>query len=108
MIILLNPQGLVGFDMKTAQQFVERNSRIPSGSYVPWMAKMSLLGITLIPEEQGVWAAQAALKILSGQSVHNIPITRSRDGKLFINLKIAEKLGITFKSSLLKVAEIIR
>lgn len=108
MVILLNPKGLTGFDMGEAQDFVERNIRVPTGSYVPWMSKMSLLGITLIPEEQGGWAAHSALKILSGQAPKDIPITQNKDGKLFINLKIAEKLGITFKSSLLKVAEIIR
>lgn len=108
MVILLNPKGLVGFDMEAAQAFVERNIRVPSGSYVPWMSKMSLLGITLIPEEQGAWAAQNTLKILGGQAPNSIPIARSKEGKLFINLKIAEKLGITFKSSLLRVAEILR
>ena len=108
MVILLNPKGLTGFDMDEAQDFVERNIRVPTGSYVPWMSKMSLLGITLIPEEQGAWAAQAALKILSGQEPDKIPITQSKEGKLFINMRIAEKLGITFKSSLLRVAEIIR
>lgn len=108
MVILLNPRGLTGFDMEEAQRFVERNIRVPTASYVPWMSKMSLLGITLIPEEQATWAAQSALKILSGQSPNSIPIHRSKEGKLFINLKIAEKLKITFKSSLLKVADIIR
>jgi hypothetical protein len=108
MVILLNPKGLVGFNMDDAQAFVERNTLVPSASYVPWMSKMSLLGITLIPEEQAAWAAQSALKILGGQTPSSIPIASSKEGKLFINLKIAEKLKITFKSSLLKIADIIR
>jgi hypothetical protein len=107
-LLLMNPKGIKDFDMQQAQSFVEANIKIPLGSSVLWMAQMSLLGIILRPEEQGAWAAQAALKILDGQLPNNIPIARNREGTLFINMKIAEKLGVTFKSSLLKVAKILR
>ena len=108
MVILLNPKGLKDFDLEQAQRFVENNIKVPTGSSITWMSHMSLLGIGLIPEEQGVWAAQAALSILDGAAPNSIPITRNRQGKLFINLKLAEKLGITFKPYLLKIGEIIR
>lgn len=108
MVILLNPKGLKDFDMQQAQSFIEDNIKVPTGSSIAWMSQMSLLGITLIPEEQGLWAAQAALAILGGRAPSNIPIVQNRQGKLFINLKIAEKLGITFKPYLLKIGDIIR
>lgn len=108
MVILLNPKGLKDFDIQEAQRFVESNIKVPTASSIVWMSQMSLLGITLLPEEQGVWAAQTALQILDGVAPSSIPITRNRQGKLFINLKIADKLGITFKPYLLKVADIIR
>jgi hypothetical protein len=108
MVILLNPKGLKDFDMQQAENFVENNIKVPTGSSIMWMSHMSLLGITLVPEEQGLWAAQTAMNILDGVAPNSIPITRNRQGKLFINLKIAEKLGITFKPYLLKVGDIIR
>ncbi|MDD2816458.1 MAG: ABC transporter substrate binding protein [Thiotrichaceae bacterium] len=108
MVILLNPKGLKDFDMQEAQSFVEKNIKVPTGSSIVWMSHMSLLGITLVPEEQGLWAAQTAINILDGAAPNSIPITHNRQGKLFINLKIAEKLGITFKPYLLKVGDIIR
>jgi hypothetical protein len=85
-LLLLNPKGIKDFDMQQAQSFVEENIKIPTGTSLAWMTQMSLLGITLRPEEQGTWAAQTALKILGGQSPSDIPITRNREGKLFINM----------------------
>jgi hypothetical protein len=108
LLLLMSPKGIKDFDMQQAQNFVETNIKIPVGATLSWMAPMSLLGIVLRPEEQGAWAAQTALKIRGGQLPSNIPITRNREGTLFINMKIAKKLGITFKSSLLKVAKILR
>jgi len=108
MIILMNPKGLKDFDMQQAQSFVENNIKVPTASSIVWMSQMSLLGITLLPEEQGLWSAQAAMSILDGTPPSSIPMSRNRQGKLFINLKIAEKLGITFKPYLLKIGEIIR
>lgn len=107
-IILLNPKGLKDFDIQEAQRFIENNIKVPTGSSISWMSHMSLLGITLVPEEQGLWAAQTALSILESAAPNSIPITRNRQGKLFINLKLAEKLGITFKPYLLKIGDIIR
>lgn len=106
-LLLLNPKGIKDFDMQQAQNFVEGNIKIPTGTSIPWMTQMSLLGITLRPEEQGAWVAQTTLKILNGQSPSNIPITRNREGRLFVNLRIAEKLGVTFKPALLKIGEVI-
>lgn len=108
MIILLNPKGLKDFDLQQAQAFIENNIKVPTTSSIIWMSQMSLMGITLIPEEQAAWAAQSTLKILDGQAPSSIPITRNKEGKLFINMKLAEKLGITFKPALLRVADIIR
>lgn len=107
LLLLLNPKGIKDFDMQQAQQFVENNIKIPTGTSLSWMMQMSLLGITLRPDEQGAWAAQTALKILNGQPPSNIPIARNREGKLFVNLRIAEKLGVTFKPALLKIGDVI-
>jgi len=59
-----------------------------------------------VPEEQGEWAAQAALKILGGTSPADIPIEQNKKGRLILNLDLAEKLNITFPPSVLKNAEI--
>jgi ABC-type uncharacterized transport system substrate-binding protein len=108
MLFILNAKGLKGWDAQQAEKFVLDNIKIPTATATAWMSPMSLLGIMLVPEEQGMWAAETALKILAGQSPKNIPIVRNKEGNLFINFKIAEKLGVTFKPALLKRATIIR
>jgi hypothetical protein len=108
MILMLNARGMKDWNMPQAEQFLLENIKIPTASATEWMSPLSLLGITLVPEEQGTWAAQAALKILEGQAPNSIPIARNQDGKLFVNLKIAEKLGVAIKPSLIHLGKIIR
>jgi hypothetical protein len=108
MIIVLNYVGIDGWNTQVATDFVEQNVRVPVGASFPWLMPFALLGITNIPEEQGTWSAQTALKILDGTKPTDIPITQNKEGKLFINMKIANKLGVMFSKALLKTAEIIR
>lgn len=108
MLIILNYVGITDWDTQAASRFVEENIRIPVGASFPWLMPFALLGITNIPEEQGTWAAQTALKILDGMKPAEIPITQNAGGKLIINMRIADKLGARFSMALLKTAEIIR
>ncbi|CAN2044818.1 ABC transporter substrate-binding protein [Candidatus Magnetomoraceae bacterium gMMP-1] len=94
MIIMSNFIGIKNWDDKIAQSFVEKYTKIPTGTMTSWNMYLVLLGVTQIPEEQGQWAAKAALKILDGIPPHRIPITHNKQGKLFFNKRIAKKLGI--------------
>jgi ABC-type uncharacterized transport system substrate-binding protein len=108
MLIVLNYVGIADWDTEAAIKFVEENTKIPAGASFPWLVPFTLLGITNIPEEQGAWSAQAALKILDGTKPIDIPIVPNKEGKLFINMRIANQLGVQFNRSLLRTAEIIR
>jgi ABC-type uncharacterized transport system substrate-binding protein len=68
----------------------------------------SLIGMTKIAEEQGEWSARTALRILNGTRPSDIPIVTNEKGMLYVNLNIAEKLGVIVKPELLKNAQIIR
>jgi len=94
MLIILSHVGINDWDDAQAQQFVETHTRIPTGTELDLEMPVSLLGITKVAEEQGRWAAHAALKILQGVAPHHIPITRNQQGKAYFNLKIAEQLAI--------------
>ena len=95
MIILINYVGIPDWDKEKTQVFVENHTRIPSGTNNSWTIPFALLGIIKIPEEQGRWAAHAALKILDGTPPGKIPITHNKQGKLYFNLRIGKKLDIT-------------
>ncbi len=108
LVVMLSPAGISGWDDAEAKTFVAENASIPSGAMVPWVAPYSLLTLSQILKEQGLLASGMALRILRGERPTDIPITENTGGKLYINMPIAMRLGITFESKLLRLAEIVR
>ncbi|MDD2815131.1 MAG: ABC transporter substrate binding protein [Thiotrichaceae bacterium] len=103
-LILENPKTIPGWNDPEAQRFVEKNIRVPFGGAHAWLAPLVLLGIVKDPKEQGEWAANTALKILAGTSPQEISISHNQHDVLYLNQKLARKLGITFSAQLLKNA----
>jgi ABC-type uncharacterized transport system substrate-binding protein len=91
-VLVGNAVGIDDWDADSAARFVERNAKVPSGAIHPHMTGLALVGYTKVAEEQGEWAAQAALRILGGTSPAAIPIARNKQGRLTINARIAERL----------------
>ncbi|TBW53340.1 ABC transporter substrate-binding protein [Marinobacter halodurans] len=94
MAIIINNAGISDWDDEKAVEFVRHNTSIPTGTNNTWMMAFSLLGIIKMPEEQGQWSAQAALKILDGTPPSKIPITHNKQGKLYFNMKLGNIFGI--------------
>ena len=107
--ILILPawQGITGWDEKEASDFVLRNTKIPSGAEVPFMAKYVLASFAKDPSEQGEWAANAALQILMGKEPKDIPITTNKKARVILNMKLAKKLGIKFPLELIERATFV-
>jgi ABC-type uncharacterized transport system substrate-binding protein len=108
MLIIGSHVGIEGWNEAKAVAFAEANTRIPVGTPNDWEMPYALLGITKVAQEQGIWAAQTALKILGGAKPSEIPVTANEQGHLILNLSLADKLGVAFKPGMLKLAEIIR
>lgn len=102
-----NNAGIDSWDASEMQTFVLENSRIPSGTINPWMAPYSLISLAKFGEEQGKLSVQAALRILDGIPISEIPITENKEGQLILNLDLAERLNIVFAPSVLRNAEIL-
>ncbi|MDP3057809.1 MAG: ABC transporter substrate binding protein [bacterium] len=105
--ILENNAGIVGWDSEAAEAFVLENIKIPLGTFQSFMMKYVLIGLIKIPEEQGEWSAQTALKILDGASPENIPEATNKKSDLMLNLKIAKKLNVSFTPVLIRTAKTI-
>ena len=101
-----NNAGADPWDQAAMEKFVLENAKIPSGSINSWMAPYTLVTLAKRPEEQGEWSAKAALSILDGTRVSDIPVAENKKGKLILNLALAEKLGVVFAPSMLKNAEV--
>ena len=106
MVFIGNNAGIEEWDDEEAAAFFASNTHVPTGSINSWMAPCALLTLAKIPEEQGEWSAQAALQILDGTAVADIPMVENKRGKLILNLDIAEQLDVAFAPSLLRNAEI--
>ncbi len=107
-VILENKAGITDWDNEEAEAFALENTKIPAGATQVYMTRYSLIGFTKIAEEQGEWAGQTALQILNGTSPSDIPVVTNKKGGLFVNLKIADRLGVIVNPELLRNAEIIR
>jgi ABC-type uncharacterized transport system substrate-binding protein len=94
MLVILGVAALDDWDDVAAQDFAEQNTRIPTGTDFGWLMHLALLGVGKSPEEQGRWAAKAALKILDGVPPGNIPLAHNKEGTLYFNKTIAARLGI--------------
>lgn len=88
-------------DMKA---FVEAGSKIPSGAAYDFMAPLTLMAFAKVAEEQGAWAADAALKILGGADPSSIAIAKNKEGKLIINTRIAKVLNANVPYELIQSA----
>lgn len=107
-ILLLGNAVFPDWNEQAAREFVEINTTVPTGCYDESMIQLVLLGYTKIPEEQGEWAAQTALQILDGASPADIPVVMNTKGQIYLNMRLAEKLGVRFPLTLVKHATLIK
>lgn len=105
MLVILGVAKLTDFDDDEARALAESETRIPSGTDFSWLMHISLLGVGKLPEEQGRWAAEAALKILDGTPPSRIPLAYNKEGKLYFNRQIAARLGIADVPALAEIVD---
>ncbi|MEM8811655.1 MAG: ABC transporter substrate binding protein [Pseudomonadota bacterium] len=105
MLIFLGVGSVTDWDRWAALDLTERETRIPVGTDFAWLAPYTLLAVAKRPEEQGRWAAQAALRILDGVSPANIPLTYNTEGDLIFNMRIAQRLQIAEAPPLAKLIQ---
>jgi ABC-type uncharacterized transport system substrate-binding protein len=106
-LILENYAGISGWDNNKAQQFVEEQTRIPTGTVHDFMAPFALICMAKSASEQGEWAAKTAIAILQGAKPSSIPVAENKRNLLYLNQRIAKKLNITFGKALVEKAYFI-
>lgn len=103
-LIVGNNAVIKNWDMDEAKSYVLQNTRIPTGGILPWMTSVVFLSATIVPKEQGVYAAKTALKILNGASVSSISVQTNVEADIIINMKLSKKLGLKIPNSFRKRA----
>ncbi|MFH1983242.1 MAG: ABC transporter substrate binding protein [Pseudomonadota bacterium] len=104
MLIIESDGGLYAEHAAQMKSFVETNTRIPTGSAYDFMAPYAMVNFAKVASEQGAWAADAAIQILSGTSPAAIAIVQNKMGELIINTRIAKALGAEMPFDLLASA----
>jgi len=94
MLVILGVANVRGWDDAAAAALAERSTRIPTGTDFEWLMHIAMLGVAKSPEEQGRWAARAALRILDGVPPGAIPVAYNTEAKLYFNPKIAARLAV--------------
>ena len=65
------------------------------------MMPYTMLGFTKVPEEQGEWAAQAALSILDGVDISQIAIVPNRKWDIWTNQSLLKSSNISLPEGLI-------
>ena len=104
-LINYNFASIADWDSDQAAQFVLENTKIPSGAFQEAQMKHTFLGYLKVPEEQGLWSARAALKIFDGAAPSAIPVVQNKEGRLVLNMKLAEKTGIQVPYEIVQSAQ---
>ena len=108
LVIVGNNSGINDWNEAEALAWAEANTKVVSGTVYDFLAPFSVIGLTKVAQEQGIWSAKAALEILGGKSPSSIPIVQNKKGDIYANVKLASKAGVVFKPALLKNATVIK
>jgi len=108
MVIVGNQSGINDWNEAEALAWAQANTRVVSGTVYDFLTPFSVMGITKVGQEQGIWSAKTALEILDGKSPSSIPIVQNEKGEMYANVTLASKAGVVFKPALLKNATVIK
>lgn len=103
-LLVGNNASIKGWNVDEALKVIMSETKIPTGCDLDFMTPYTFLGYTRSAQEQGRWAAQAALKIINGTPVSDIPVSQNVEGNLIVNLKVAKAAGLRVPRSFLSKA----
>lgn len=100
-IIMGSNSGIPGWDEDYVVNKLKTASSKLSVTNHDWMMPYTMLGFTKVPEEQGEWAAQAALSILDGADINHIAIVPNRKWDIWTNVTLLKSSKITLPEGLI-------
>ena len=107
-IILENNSGISGWNEEEAARFATEHSKKYSMTVNDWMMPYSLIGMTKVAEEQGMWSGKTAVSILKGADPAKIKIVENRQSNIFVNSSLQQKIQIDLPASIMSQATIVK
>ena len=105
LVVIGSNAGINDWDPDRVHAGVLRDTRRLSVTNMQWMMPFTLLGLTKVPEEQGEWAAKAALSILDGIPPSSIPIVANSRRDVWVNTRILAASRVALPDELLRKAK---
>jgi ABC-type uncharacterized transport system substrate-binding protein len=93
-VILGESSDIEDWDMSAATTHAREFTRTFSVTNHERVMPLSALGYTTLPEEQGAWAAESAIAILTGSTPSSIPIVTNQQWDTWINDTLLDASGI--------------
>jgi ABC-type uncharacterized transport system substrate-binding protein len=106
-VVLTNNSGIKEWNNDEAKKFAQVNTKKYSLTENDWMMPYTLIGMTKVPEEQGMWSGKTAVSILGGADPGKIKIVENNKSNIFINKALKEKLNFSIPVSLVNTAKIV-
>ena len=103
-VILRNNSGLENWNDAEASKFALDNSKKLSITESDWMMPYTILGMTKVAEEQGMWAGKTAVSILKGADPSKIKMMKNRKSNIFVNSSLLNKTQIVLPASIMSQA----
>ena len=103
--ILGGVAGINDWNKARAMEYVQANTRTLVVTTHDWLMPYASLGITMVPEEHGEWAAGAAKAVLRGTSAGSIPIVTNRKWDTWINPPLVEASGAVVSKTFMRSAK---
>ncbi|UCB54620.1 MAG: hypothetical protein JSW45_11885 [Thiotrichales bacterium] len=100
-IIIGSNSGIPDWDEAYIVETIKTISKKLSVTNHNWMMPYTMLGFTKVPEEQGEWAAQAALSILDGVDISQIAIVPNRKWDIWTNQSLLKSSNIGLPEGLI-------
>jgi len=89
-LYLSNRAAFPVWDHKKNYEWVMKHNIKPSFTAQALMIPYVAIGLTKVPDEQGVWAAKAALDILDGANPDDIAVVPNQNFLFWVNKQVAE------------------
>lgn len=101
-VIMGSNSGIADWNEKVVVESILPHTRRLSVTNHGWMMPYTMLGFTKIPEEQGEWAAKAAIAIMNGMAPSEIAIVPNRKWDIWTNAALLEAARIRLPESLIR------
>lgn len=107
-IYIVTHAAIKGWDHDKAVEYVGKHVNKPVLTCENFMMPYSVIGLTKVPAEHGLWAANTGGKILNGENPAGIPVIVNQLSELWLNQMLAAKIGFSPETKLLDRAHIIQ